>query len=136
MNYPFVSPVLISWIGIVLIVFVTFFFISINRRAKYRMLEKFAEKGQPIPPEFLRGSRVEIDVGPDNDWKNGNPIASGISLMCIGIALALFFWAMQGWGNPFTGEDVGWLPAIGLFPFMTGLARLLSAAFVRPKDKS
>jgi hypothetical protein len=56
--------------------------------------------------------------------------------MCTGVALALFFWAMQGWGNPFIGEHIGWLPAIGLFPFMTGLARVLSAAFDRPKDKN
>ena len=134
MDYPYMGPVFIFWAAAVLIVFIVLFFVSINRRAKYRMLEKFAEKGQPIPPEFLRGGRV--DVGRDGDWRNGSPIASGITLMCTGIALALFFWAMQGWGNPFAGEHIGWLPAIGLFPFMTGLARLLSAAFDRPRDKS
>lgn len=134
MDYPFSNPVLISWIGIVLIVFMVFFFISVNRRAKYRVLEKFAEKGQPIPPELMRG--INSDAS-DPAWKNErSSITSGITLMCTGVALALFFWAMQGWGNPFIGEHIGWLPAIGLFPFMTGLARLLSALFDRPKDKS
>lgn len=133
MDYPYMGPIFVFWGAAVLIVFIVLFFVSLNRRAKYRMLEKFAEKGQPIPPEFMHTINSN---GGDNSWKQpGNPIASGITLMCSGIALALFFWAMQGWGNPFMGEHIGWLPAIGLFPFMTGLARILSAAFDRPRDK-
>jgi len=134
MNYPFDSAVLISWVGIVLIIFMVFFFVYMNRRAKYRVLEKLAEKGQTLSPEVLRGI---AGGNRDYDWKSeSTSIGSGIKLMCVGVALALFFWAMQGWGNPFIGGHIGWLPAIGLFPFMTGLARVLSARFDRPKDKS
>lgn len=138
MDYPFVSPVLISWVGIVLIVFMVFVFVHMGRRAKYRVLEKLAEKGQTLSPEILRSLSGD-NGGRNNDWKNeGNPMASGITLMCIGVALAIFFWAMQGFGNPFIGEHIGWLPAIGIFPFMTGLARVLSVVFtgsaLRDKD--
>jgi hypothetical protein len=28
-----------------------------------------------------------------------------------------------------------WLPVIGIFPFMVGLARLLGSLFDRPRDK-
>jgi hypothetical protein len=126
MDYPFFSPVLISWVGILGIIFIVFFFSYLKSRAKYRLLEKYAEKGQTLPPEVLSSFNVKAN------WKSddiANPLGSGITLMCIGVALAVFFWAMQGFGNPFVGEDIGWLPAIGIFPFMTGLGRVLSVAF-------
>jgi hypothetical protein len=112
-----------------------FVFVYMSRRAKYRMLERLAEKGQTLSPEFLADLSGKPRYVRDEP---GNPIGSGITLMCTGIALGLFFWAMQGWGNPFMGEHIGWLPAIGLFPFMTGLARVLSARFSGhdPRDKN
>jgi hypothetical protein len=55
--------------------------------------------------------------------------------MCIGIALAVFFWAMTGAGNPFIGEHISWLPVIGIFPFMVGLARLLGGLTERREPK-
>jgi hypothetical protein len=49
------------------------------------------------------------------------------------VALALFFWAMSGGGNIFEGDRVpSWLPFVGIFPFMIGLARLLAGVFDRP----
>jgi hypothetical protein len=52
--------------------------------------------------------------------------------VAIGIALMTFFWSMtaQSW---FHGpiEDVSWLPTLGFFPFMIGVALLIMAAFER-----
>jgi hypothetical protein len=122
--------VAIFWIAVVFIVFVTSFFRYRERASRHRMIETLAEKGQPVPPEMLAGN--------DNDhsYRHGNTIGSGVFLMCIGIALAVFFWALGGGGNFFNGEGVpNWLPVIGIFPFMTGLARIIGYLFERPRTK-
>jgi Domain of unknown function (DUF6249) len=106
------------WTALVLIVGLSGFFRYRSRVAKYKMLETLAEKGQTLSPELL------ASVGSGGD-RYRNPVQSGIFLMCIGIALAVFFWAMGGGGNPFVGEHITWLAVIGIFPFMVGLARLL-----------
>ena len=82
------------------------------------MLETLAEKGQQISPELL------ASISNGKSVRRNSP-QSGIFLMCIGIAIAVFFWALTGGGNPFMGEHISWLPVIGIFPFMVGLARLL-----------
>jgi hypothetical protein len=120
---------LIFWGAIVLIVFAANFFSYRSQASRHRMMETLAEKGQPIPPELLTTTR--------HDRRYGSGVQSGIFLMCIGIALAVFFWAMKGGGNLFDsdGHMPNWLPAIGIFPFMVGLARLLGGIFDRPRDK-
>jgi hypothetical protein len=45
--------------------------------------------------------------------------------MCIGVALAVFLWAMGADGFGGDHDMPGWLPVVGIFPFMVGLARLL-----------
>lgn len=115
-----ISSSVIFWVAIVLIVIVSNFFRHQSRVAKYKMMETLAEKGQTISPDLLR------DMGNGREYHNHGPVSSGIFLMCIGIALAVFFWALGGGGNFFQGEHVpNWLPVIGIFPFMIGLARLL-----------
>ena len=92
------------------------------------MIETLAEKGQPIPPEYLGNGRRY------HSWRYGNPVGSGIYLMCIGVALFVFFWAMTGGGNPLDGDyHHNWLPFIGIFPFMVGLGRMLAGLFDRPR---
>ena len=119
----------IFWIAIVVIVFVTQFFSYRERTSRHRMIETLAQKGQPIPPEFLTNGRC-------HDLRYSNPIQSGIVLMCIGVALAIFFWAMNGGGNVFEGDHApGWLPFIGIFPFMIGLARILAGFLERRPTK-
>ena len=110
----------IFWIAIVVIVFMSQFFSYRERTSRHRMIETLAEKGQPIPPDFLGNDR-------GHGWRYSNPIQSGICMMCIGIALAVFLWAMNGGGNVFDGDHApGWLPFVGIFPFMIGLARVLA----------
>lgn len=117
----------IFWGAIVLIVLVSSFFSHRTRLAKYKMMETLAEKGQTLSPELL------ASLG--NGVRYRNPVQAGIFLMCIGIALAVFFWAMGGAGNPFIGEHISWLAVIGIFPFMVGLARLLGGMTERRPPK-
>ena len=118
---------MIFWGAIVLIVVVSNYFSYKNQQSRHRMMETLAEKGQPIPPEYAAGGR--------DYYRYRNPIQSGIFMMCIGIALAVFFWAMNGGGNLIEGNHVpNWLPVIGIFPFMVGLARFLGGLFDRPRD--
>ena len=117
----------IFWGAIVLIVLVNGYFSYKNQQSRHRMMETLAEKGQPIPPEYVAGGR--------DYYRYRSPIQSGIFMMCIGIALAVFFWAMEGGGNFFDGDRVpNWLPVVGIFPFMVGLARFLGGLFDRPRD--
>jgi Domain of unknown function (DUF6249) len=120
---------LIFWGAIVLIVFAANFFSYRTQASRHRLMETLAEKGQPIPPELLANTRTYRQYR--------NSVQSGILLMCIGVALAVFFWAMSGGGNLFdeSGNMPHWLPVIGIFPFMIGLARLLGGLFDRPRDK-
>lgn len=127
MEFPQVHPLVIIWGAILLLVFITSFFGYLNKRNKYRLLETLAEKGQSLSPDML------ASLGTGRSRESRSPIASGIFLMCVGVALAVFFWAMQGGGIPLT--DGNWLPVIGIFPFMVGLARVLGAAFDRPPSK-
>ena len=117
--HGFLNSSVIFWTAIVLIVFMSFLFGYLRRTSKYRMIERLAEKGQTISPELL------ASVGNGHGDRHKSPIQQGIFLICIGIALAVFFWGMGGFGNPFAGEHVSWLAVIGIFPFMIGLARLL-----------
>lgn len=121
-EHPAFAPLTIIWGSILLLVFIVSFFKYLGRRSKYRLLEKLAEKGQTLTPEMMAGLSNGHDRGNNADK---NPVTSGIFLMCIGIALAVFFWAMQGGGMPLA--DGNWLAVIGIFPFMVGLARVLGA---------
>jgi len=120
---------IIFWGAIVLIVVVANFFSYKSQQSRHRLMETLAEKGQPIPPDLFTGR------GSHRAYRMYSPIQSGIFLMCIGIALAVFFWAMTGGGNYFDGDRMpSWLPFIGIFPFMIGLARFLGGLFER-RDK-
>jgi hypothetical protein len=129
MVFDHLSGAGIFWIAIVAIVFFTSFFGWLERASRYRAIEKMVDKGQTVPPEFFSRHALAYDR---RSWRYGHPVASGILLMCVGIAIAVFFWAMSGGGNVIVdGHMENWLPVIGIFPFMVGLARVLTGAFVR-----
>ena len=123
------NSILIFWGAIAFIVVVRGYFRNQSRMARYRMMETLAQKGQPIPPEMMADNRRSTwDQGWEHGWDRHFSIGHGIMLMCIGVALAGFFWALSGGGGFFHGEDVpSWLPFVGVFPFMIGLGRVIIA---------
>jgi hypothetical protein len=119
---------IIFWGAIAAIMVAGSYFRYKSQASHHRLLETMAEKGQQIPTELLTRNR--------DYYRYHSPIQSGIVMMCIGIALFVFFWAMTGGGNYFDGERMpNWLPFVGIFPFMIGLARFLGGIFDRPRDK-
>jgi len=122
------NDALILWGAIAVIVVAGNFFSYRSQASRHRMMETLAEKGQPIPPELMSNGRDYYH------YRYRSPIQSGIFLMCIGIALAVFFWAMTGGGDfvDSKGHIPSWLPVVGIFPFMIGLARFLGGLFDRP----
>ena len=127
-----VSSTVVFWGAIVLFVFISSLFRYLTRSSQHRMLEKLAEKGQTLSPELLSS----LGNGSDRENRRGGAVQSGIFLMCIGIAIAVFFWALGGGGNFFNGEHIpNWLPVIGIFPFMVGLARFIGGLTERRPPK-
>jgi len=114
----------IFWGAIVCFVLIGSYFKYRTRESEHRMLERLAEKGQAISPELL------ANIGRDD--RSGAGVRGAIILMFIGIALAVFFWAMNDGGGLFQNEHVpNWLPVVGFIPFMIGLALLVSKLFER-----
>jgi hypothetical protein len=132
---------LIFWGAIVAIVFVGNFFSYRERTSRHRMIEKLADKGQPIPPELLAGNGRRDYYDGYRGWRR-HSLSGGIYLMCVGVAISVFLWAMTGGFNWFGDNNnfgfhggPNWLPFVGIFPFMVGLARVIAYAFDRPPTK-
>lgn len=113
--------------SILMIIFTVLLFSYLSRRSKYQMIERLAEKGQQLTPEMLAG----LTSGGGGKMDK-SPVSSGIFLMCIGVALAIFFWGLDGFQAPWNGGD--FLPVIGIFPFMVGLARVLGVRADRREE--
>ncbi len=119
----------IFWIAIAVMSVAGAFFSHRSRVAKYKMMETLAEKGQSLPP----GLTPELLEAVSKGEQRSNPVQTGITLVCVGIAIAVFFWALGGGGNFFEGEQIpNWLPVIGIFPFMVGVAFLVGSFFNKP----
>jgi len=129
-EHSWVSGSVIFWGAIVLFVLISNYFRYKTRSSQHRMLEKLAEKGQTLSPELLGR------LGNGNGHTEQNPVGSAIILMFIGIAIAVFFWALGGGGNFFNGEHVpNWLPVLGIFPFAIGLGKLVGLIFEKRPPK-
>jgi hypothetical protein len=130
----------IFWGAIVLIVLISNFFGYRERASRHRAIERLAEKGQPIPPELVNGFGRGYGSGGPRGWYRYS-LSGGIYMMCIGIALFVFLWALttgafstfMGNGNDFHFNGPGWLPFVAIFPFMIGLSRVLAYFFDRPR---
>ena len=119
------TAISIVWGGIVCIVLIGNYFGYKRRASRDRLLEKLAEHGQALPPDAF------------GDRQDRNPFTISFILMSVGIATALFFWALAGGGGRFAGEPgvPVWLPVFGVFPFLVGVARLLGALADRRKPE-
>lgn len=126
-EHPAFAPLTIIFGSIIGIIFVVMLFQYLNRRSRYQTIERLAEKGQTLTPEMLEG------LSSGNGHNPKSPMSSGIFLMCVGFALTIFFWATTDFQNLLHG---GAMPtAIGVIPFMVGLARVLGAVFDRREPK-
>ncbi|MDE2182969.1 MAG: hypothetical protein KGJ78_08105 [Alphaproteobacteria bacterium] len=120
----------IFWGAIVLFVLIGNLFSYLTRASRHRMIERLAEKGQTISPELL------ASLGSSHGDERKNPVSGAIILMFIGIAIAVFFWALGGGGNLFESEHVpNWLPVVGIFPFAIGLGRFIGLMFEKRTPK-
>lgn len=119
----FASVAITFWLVIGIVVVANGFFVYQVRAARYRVMQTLAEKGQPVPVELFNGPKRSAPVG---------LMRGGIILSFIGFALMGFFWSMTS-QSYFHGpiESASWLPTLGLFPLMIGLALLLMALFER-----
>ncbi len=131
----------IFWGAIVLIVFISNFFGYRERASRHRAIERLAEKGQPIPPELLNGNGRGYYGDGRRGWHRYS-LSGGIYMMCVGVALFVFLWAMTTGdfntffgvdGNDFQWSGPGWLPFVAIFPFMIGFSRVLAYRFDRPR---
>jgi len=116
-------PTAVLWAGVVCIVLIGNYFSYKRRESRDRLLEKLAERGQPLPPNAFA------------EWRDRNSFTSSFILISMGVAVALFFWALSGGGGRFTGEAgvPDWLPVLGVFPILIGIARLAGALADRRK---
>ena len=123
----FVTVAITFWLVIAVVLVANGYFVYQVRMARYRVMQTLAEKGQPVPLELFNGPRKSAPVG---------LMRGGIILVFIGTALGVFFWSMTA-QSVFHGPIVSasWLPTLGLFPIMIGLALLLMAMFERNRPQ-
>lgn len=122
------GDLIVIFVGIAAIVFIASFFGHMNRRNRQTLIEKMIDKGQPLSPDILATIA-------DDKRRNGS-IGSAVTLMLIGIGLGVFLWAFSGGGGLWNDNGVPhWMPFVGIFPFMTGLGRLIGLIFDKPKDR-
>lgn len=124
---------LVFWGSIALIAIVSIVFRFFEQHSRNKTLRILAEKGHPIPPEIFTANPVSYH-------RTAATFRGAIILMAIGIATAVLFWAMTSHNEYFDGpiNHVNWLPALGVVPFMLGLALFIIAMIERrmpPPDK-
>lgn len=127
MMFGFVMVAIVFWAVIGFVLVANGYFVYQVRMARYRVMQTLADKGQPVPPELFNGPKRAAPVG---------LMRGGIVLVAIGFALMTFFWSMTA-PSWFHGpiESANWLPTIGLFPLMIGVALLVMAMFERHRPQ-
>jgi hypothetical protein len=131
----FSSPnaTIIFWGAIAIIAVFSIVFRFLEQHSRNQTLRILAEKGHPIPPEIFTANPISYH-------RTAATFRGAIILMAIGIATAFLFWAMTS-DSVFAGpiHGVNWLPALGVVPFMLGLALFIIAMIERrmppPPDK-
>ena len=118
MAIPIVGIIFSTLFGApVLIVGAIMFFSYLRSRSLHRTVREMVEKGQPVPPTLF---------APPPAVRARSDFRRGVVLMMVGIALMIFFGAVNEW------EGGAW--AIGIIPFLIGAGYLLVWKFEGPKD--
>jgi hypothetical protein len=90
-----------------------------------KVLQSLAEKGLPILPELFRRAQTQDT--------RAIYLARGLILISVGLATALYFWAMSsGLFSP--DENKHYLPFLGAFPLFPGIACIIIGLMHRPHD--
>lgn len=117
------GDLIVIFMGVAAIVFISSFFGYIKRRDRANLIEKLIDKGQTLSPDIL------ASITDSKGHPRVGGVGAAVSLILTGIALGVFFWAMGDYGVP------NFLPFVGLFPIAAGVARLIGLVFDRPKDR-
>lgn len=111
MAIPIVGIIFTTLFGApVMIVGVIMFFSYWKQRQLHRTVRLMVEKGQPVPEGLFA-------VAPASPLKQRSDMRRGVVLMMVGLALMIFFAAVNDW------EGGAW--AIGIIPFLIGCGYLL-----------
>ena len=114
---------IVFWLVIGIVIVANGYFVYQVRMARYRVMQSLADKGQPVPTELFAGPARRAAVG---------LMRGGIVMVCLGLALGGFFWAMTDqWLFHGPIQHVSWLPTIAFFPLSIGAALLLMAMLER-----
>jgi len=90
-------------------------------------MEKLLDKGQTLSPELLNSISA--------DHRHRSPLPGGIFISMVGLAIMIFFWALTGGSGLWDGVGAPvWLPVLGVFPLLIGIAMLLSALLDRRRE--
>jgi hypothetical protein len=107
---PLVAIIFMTIFGApVLIVAVIMYFGFSRNRMMHKTIRMMVEKGQPVPAALL--------APPPPAVRQRSDMRRGVVLMMVGLALILFFGAVNNW------ENGAW--AIGIIPFLIGVGYLL-----------
>src|SRR4051812_25971756 len=118
MAIPIVGIIFSTLFGApVLIVAAIMFFSYLRSRSLHRTVREMVAKGQPVPPALF---------APPPALRARSDFRRGVVLMMVGIALMIFFGAVNEW------DGGAW--AIGIIPFLIGVGYLLVWKFEGPKD--
>ena len=68
------------------------------------MLETLVQKGQTLDPQTL--SAIAPRDGDMGRWDRHQGVGGGLMLMCIGVGLGVFLWALTGGSGLFEGTGM------------------------------
>ena len=123
----FIIVAVVFWLVIGTVIVANGYFVYQVRVARYRVMQSLADKNQPVPAEMFGGTAHSRPVG---------LMRGGIVLVCLGLAIGGFFWAMTDqWLFHGPIREVSWLPAVALFPLMIGISLLVIAMFERNRPQ-
>lgn len=106
---------------IVAIVLGSLYYSNQARIRKYKLIEQMIAQGQNVTPELLDSLGKNIEPA---GKETRTPFGHAVYLVLIGAGLAVFFWAMY-----FCENTPGFLIAVGIFPFVTGVSRLIAILY-------
>jgi len=116
----------VFWLVIGAIVIAGTYFRNAAQVSRNEVIKTLLEKGHPLPPELFKEGRP---------WDHRNFVAGGILLCGLGVAAAVFFWALTSglFGGP-DNEHAKFLPFVSACPVCLGIACFLVGRYLKSHD--